>query len=144
MRSFNAWKAAGMSGAVALGWLWAAPAARADAIDDYVRAQLARNHIPGLSLAIVRGGRVEKLESYGVADLEWSAAVTDDHPPSFARIRHSSQIDVRHSGRLYQPLVVGAVAPSHDHPGRPNRDRRVSKLDSSCHGVEVGVDAQVD
>jgi CubicO group peptidase (beta-lactamase class C family) len=55
-----------------------ASAASADPIDDYVRAQLAKHHIPGLSLAVVRAGRVEKLQSYGVADLEWSAAATDD------------------------------------------------------------------
>ena len=58
--------------------LCGAPLAHADAVDDYVRAQLARNHIPGLSLAVVRDGKVEKLQSYGLADLEWSAAATDD------------------------------------------------------------------
>lgn len=52
--------------------------APADTVDDYVRAQLAKNHIPGLSLAVVRDGRADKLQSYGRADLEWDAAATDD------------------------------------------------------------------
>ena len=36
----------------------AASGARADDIDRYVQTQIERQHLPGLSLAIVRGGRV--------------------------------------------------------------------------------------
>jgi CubicO group peptidase (beta-lactamase class C family) len=50
----------------------------ADAIDDYLQAQMARNHIPGLAVAVVRDGRVEKLQTYGYANLEWQQAVTPD------------------------------------------------------------------
>ena len=64
--------------ATALAVLACAAAAHADGVDDYIRAQLAKNHIPGLSLAVVRQGKVEKLQSYGHADLEWSAPATDD------------------------------------------------------------------
>jgi CubicO group peptidase (beta-lactamase class C family) len=64
--------------AAALALFACARATQADHVDDYVRAQLARNHIPALSLAVVRQGKVEKLQSYGTADLEWSAAATDD------------------------------------------------------------------
>ena len=49
-----------------------------DAIDTYVRAQMAKNHIPALSVAVVRDGTVTKLRSYGVANVEWDAAATDD------------------------------------------------------------------
>ena len=44
--------------------------AQADDIDRYVQAQIERQHIPGLSLAIVRSGRVMKLRGYGLADVE--------------------------------------------------------------------------
>jgi CubicO group peptidase (beta-lactamase class C family) len=50
--------------------------ARADSIDDYLKAQMAKEHIPALSITIVRDGKVLKLKSYGVANLEWSAPST--------------------------------------------------------------------
>lgn len=47
------------------------PAAIArDTVDRFVVAEMARMHVPGVSLAIVRGGRIVKAEGYGVADLE--------------------------------------------------------------------------
>lgn len=49
--------------------LWTAPA-RPDAIDEAIRQEMRRLHIPGLSLAIVRDGRVVKTEGYGMANLE--------------------------------------------------------------------------
>jgi D-alanyl-D-alanine carboxypeptidase len=53
-------------------------AAQSDAIDDYVRAEMERRHIPGLSLAVVRNGTVVKLGHYGLADVELNVPVTDD------------------------------------------------------------------
>jgi CubicO group peptidase (beta-lactamase class C family) len=47
-----------------------APAAAADEVDRYVLTQLERQHIPGLSLAIVRGDRVVKMDGYGLANVE--------------------------------------------------------------------------
>ena len=52
--------------------------APADAIDTYVRAQMAKNHIPAVSVAVVRDGTATTLRSYGVANIEWDAAATDD------------------------------------------------------------------
>src|SRR5687767_11611915 len=52
--------------------LIAAPA-RADKVDDYVKAQMEQRRIPGLSLAIVKNGRVTKHEAYGLASLELKA-----------------------------------------------------------------------
>jgi CubicO group peptidase (beta-lactamase class C family) len=37
-----------------------------------------KNHIPAVSFAVVRNGTLEKLQSHGVANLEWNAAATDD------------------------------------------------------------------
>ena len=55
-----------------------AAAPQSDAVDDYVRTEMARRHIPGLALAVVRNGTVAKLGHYGLADVELSVAVTDD------------------------------------------------------------------
>ena len=47
--------------------------ALADAVDDFVRAEMARERIPGLSLAITRDGRLVKAEGYGLANVELQA-----------------------------------------------------------------------
>jgi len=54
-----------------------APVAHADAIDDYLRAEMVARKIPGLAVAVVRAGRIEKLAAYGFADIENGAAVSD-------------------------------------------------------------------
>ncbi len=43
---------------------------KADEIDHYITAQIQRLHIPGLSLAIVRDGRITRAQGYGFANLE--------------------------------------------------------------------------
>src|SRR5262245_66202659 len=43
---------------------------RADKIDDYIRAEMERQHIPGLSLAVVKDGKIIKVEGYGLSNVE--------------------------------------------------------------------------
>lgn len=43
--------------------------ARADAVDDLVAARMRRLRVPGLSLAVVRRGRLVKARGYGLARL---------------------------------------------------------------------------
>ena len=50
--------------------------ARGDTIDDFVRRQIRKRHIPGLSLAIVKDGRVVKAAGYGFANVELHAKAT--------------------------------------------------------------------
>ncbi len=50
----------------------------ADEIDDYVATQLERQNIPGLSLAVVKNGKVIKAKGYGLANLEWNVPATAD------------------------------------------------------------------
>ena len=50
--------------------------AHADAIDDFLRAEMHQRKIPGLALAVVRNGAVVKLEGYGLANLEHDVPVT--------------------------------------------------------------------
>lgn len=58
--------------------VWPASAPAADDIDRYVQTQLERQHLPALSLAIVRGDRVVKIGGYGFADLEHRVPATVD------------------------------------------------------------------
>ena len=48
--------------------------AAADALDDYVKDTMKREQIPGLSLAIVRDGKVVKAAGYGLANVEHQVA----------------------------------------------------------------------
>src|SRR5215470_17350228 len=52
--------------------------AKSDKINDYVSAQMRQLHIPGLSLAIVRDGRIIKAQGYGFANLELKAGATKE------------------------------------------------------------------
>jgi len=52
------------------------PAARGDAVDRFLRDQLARAHVPGAAVAVIRAGKVEKLAVYGVADLAHGTKLT--------------------------------------------------------------------
>lgn len=52
--------------------------AHADATDDYVHRQMAEKKIPGLSLAVIRDGRVVKEAAYGKASIELNVPVTLD------------------------------------------------------------------
>lgn len=46
--------------------------------DDLVQRQMARSHIPGAALAVVRDGEIIKLQGFGTASLEWDAAADAD------------------------------------------------------------------
>lgn len=44
--------------------------AQTDKIDDYVKAELEKRKIPGLSIALVRNGEIIKAKGYGLANVE--------------------------------------------------------------------------
>ncbi len=50
----------------------------ADGIDDLIRAEMTKSHIPGLVVEIVRDGRVVRRSGYGVANLEGPVPATPD------------------------------------------------------------------
>jgi CubicO group peptidase (beta-lactamase class C family) len=52
--------------------------ASADDLDRAIEAEMARQQIPGLSLAVVRKGEIVRLQAYGYGDLEWRAKATPD------------------------------------------------------------------
>lgn len=51
--------------------------AAADPVDDYVRSQLKSRHLPGVSLAVVKDGRIVKASGYGLASLELNVPATE-------------------------------------------------------------------
>lgn len=53
-----------------------AQSATADSLDAFIREQMARRHIAGLSLAIIQDGRIVVARGYGVADEATRAPVT--------------------------------------------------------------------
>ncbi len=63
---------------VAFLWLAAVAAAHADPADDFIRAEMKRQNIPGLSLAVVRDGKVIKAAGYGVANLKTKVPATPE------------------------------------------------------------------
>jgi D-alanyl-D-alanine carboxypeptidase len=56
--------------------LAAAVALRADEIDDHVKAEMQKQRIPGLSLAVVKDGKIVKAEGYGLANVELNVPAT--------------------------------------------------------------------
>lgn len=52
--------------------------ASAALVDDYVHAVMEKNHVPGVAVAVVRDGQVERVAAYGLADLESEAKVGPD------------------------------------------------------------------
>ena len=53
-------------------------ATRADEVDDYVKTQMNQQHIPGLALAVVKNGHIEKSAGYGLANVELNVPVRTD------------------------------------------------------------------
>lgn len=58
--------------------LFSAALGLGDEVDDLVRERMAREKIPGLTLAVVRGGKVVRSAGYGVASAELPAPATAD------------------------------------------------------------------
>lgn len=56
----------------------AVSAAHADPADDFIRAEMKRQNIPGLAVAVVQDGKVIKAAGYGVANLTTKEPVTPD------------------------------------------------------------------
>jgi D-alanyl-D-alanine carboxypeptidase len=59
-------------------FLATAASVSADDIDRYVETQIRNLHVPGLSLAVVRDGRVVKAQGYGLANLELNVPAKPD------------------------------------------------------------------
>ena len=47
-------------------------------VDAFVQDELHRQHIPGAAVGVYRDGKLTKAQGYGLANVEWNAAVTPD------------------------------------------------------------------
>lgn len=54
--------------------LLSSASAQTDKVDDYVKAQMDLQKIPGLSIAVVRNGEIVKAKGYGLANVELNVA----------------------------------------------------------------------
>jgi D-alanyl-D-alanine carboxypeptidase len=79
--------------------LWASLAlaaiAHADSVDDLVRREMKQQHIPGMSIVVLRRGGVIKAEGYGLANVELMAA--------------SSKETIYEIGSITKPLTAAAL-----------------------------------
>jgi CubicO group peptidase (beta-lactamase class C family) len=55
-----------------------APPLSPEAVDGFITAEMTRRHIPGLSLAVVKAGKVVKAKGYGIANRERGDSVTPE------------------------------------------------------------------
>ncbi len=53
-------------------------AARADEVDEYVRREMLRRHIPAAAVLVVREGRVVKQKAYGTANVELGVPASEE------------------------------------------------------------------
>lgn len=53
-------------------------AVRADEVDDYVKRQMEKQHVPGVSIVVIKDAKVIKSQGYGLANVELNVAVTPD------------------------------------------------------------------
>ena len=53
-------------------------AAQADKVDDYVKAQMERQHVPGVSIIVIKDMKIVKSEGYGLANVELNVPARPD------------------------------------------------------------------
>ena len=53
-------------------------AVQADKVDDYVKAQMERQHVPGVSIVVIKDQKIIKSMGYGLANVELNVAVTPE------------------------------------------------------------------
>src|SRR5262245_48992020 len=53
-------------------------AVRADNVDEYIKAEMQRQHIVGLSIAVIKDGKIVKVEGYGLANIEHNVPARPD------------------------------------------------------------------
>jgi CubicO group peptidase (beta-lactamase class C family) len=86
-------------------------------VDDYVKERMRELHIPGLSLAVVKEGRIIKASGYGLASLETNTPATPE--------------TVYKTASLSKPFIAAAVLLLMQE-GRIGLDDHISKyLDAS-------------
>lgn len=126
----------------------AAPA-HADQVDDYIQQQMARHHVPGAAVAIVRDGKIVKLQAYGLANLEWRQKVT---PDTLFQLASSTKpftglllMRLQEAGRLSLDDSVSKYLPNAPQAWRPVTLRHLADHSSGIpDDVRAGPNASLD
>jgi CubicO group peptidase (beta-lactamase class C family) len=58
--------------------IFAGRPALADAVDDYVRSEMKKRHLPAVAVVVIREGKVVKEKSYGLANVELNVPATEE------------------------------------------------------------------
>lgn len=58
--------------------LSASVAVQADKIDDYVKSAMQRQHLPGLSIVVIKDQKIVKAQGYGLANIELNVPATPE------------------------------------------------------------------
>jgi CubicO group peptidase (beta-lactamase class C family) len=123
--------------------------AHADQVDDYMKKQMARNHVPGAAVAIVRDGKVVKLQGYGLANLEWQQKVTPDTAFQLASSTKPFTglllMRLQEAGRLSLDDSVAKYLAKAPQAWRPITLRHLADHSSGIpDGVQAGPNASLD
>lgn len=86
--------------------------AQSDKIDEYVTAEMRKQNIPGLSLAVVRNGEIIKAKGYGLANVELNVAATPE------TIYQSGSIGKQFTATLVMMLVEAGTMSLDDRIGK--------------------------
>lgn len=57
--------------------IFSVPPFAVDVVDNYIKSEMAKQHIPGLSLCVIQDDRVVKTQAYGLADVELNVPATE-------------------------------------------------------------------
>jgi CubicO group peptidase (beta-lactamase class C family) len=90
----------------------ASASAQADQVDDYVKTEMQRRNIPGLSLAVVRNGEIVKAKGYGLSNVELNVAATPE------TIYQSGSVGKQFTATLVMMLVEEGKLSLDDHIGK--------------------------
>src|SRR5437870_1609445 len=83
--------------------------AQADKVDEFVNAEMQRRRIPGLSIAVVKNGRVIKAKGYGLANVELNVPATPE------TIYQSGSVGKQFTATLVMMLVEEGKMSLDDH-----------------------------
>ncbi|HEX7185988.1 MAG TPA: serine hydrolase [Thermoanaerobaculia bacterium] len=86
--------------------------AQAGKVDDYIKAEMQRRNIPGLSVAVVRNGEIIQAKGYGLSNVELNVAATPE------TIYQSGSIGKQFTATLVMMLVEEGKLSLDDHIGK--------------------------
>lgn len=121
----------------------------ADQVDDYMKREMARNHVPGAAVAIVRDGKILKLQAYGSANLEWGQKAT---PDTLFQLASSTKpftglllMRLQEAGKLALDDSIAKYLPNAPEAWRPVTLRHLADHSSGIPDrVEAGPNASLD